>query len=187
MAHDPHKLTVAKVLWTIVPLAVLAMFIVPALVPNRCSAPRTACQSQLHQIDLSLEAHCYPPVTDYPLDLALLNSNDVSPELFVCPTSGNKPGAMSNVMEWMDYIYVAGLSSDQEYPKNLPILIEPPLHHDKAGGNALMASHATSWFPAPDLDRLIEWTYAYAESNGLRVVVSEALMKRSKGRYKSRP
>lgn len=186
MTHDPQRLTGVKVLWIVVPIAVLAIFVLPALSPPHSRA-RNPCQSNLHQIDLALSAYCFPPVSNYPLDLALLHSNDVSPRYFVCPTSGNQPGAMSNVMEWMDYIYVAGLSSDQEYPKNLPVLIEPPLHHDKSGGNALMATHATAWFSAPDLDRLIEWTYAYAQSNGLRVVVSEALMKRSKGRYKSRP
>ena len=149
--------------------------------------------NNLHQLDLALVAHCYPPVTEYPTDLAELNTNDVTPELFVCPVSHNEPGALSNTMEWTDYIYVSGLNPT--VPEGVPVLICPPMFHQTAkgkGATVLDTDHSTQWVTDTQLvDQLIE-NPLLRFSNGvpstisnLYVHVSPRIEQQSKGRYRS--
>ncbi len=148
------------------------------------------CQLHLWQgIDLALQSYGYPAYSNYPSSLSCLSSNDTCSELLLCPgvkePQRGCARALADMDAYTDYIYVAGLTPAS--PPGIPIVICPPVNHDGKGGNILDTDHSQRWVPVPEIDKLIDWTYACAESNGLRVVVSEALTKRSKGRYTSRP
>ncbi|TFH12959.1 MAG: hypothetical protein E4H02_12695 [Lentisphaerales bacterium] len=165
-------------------LGVILLMVMSAISPCSCGrsrtlAIRTACQSNLHQFDLALSAHCYPPVTNYPPDLSGLSSNDVCPELFVCPGSRNQAGALSNASEWMDYIYTRGLGPDT--PAGVPVIICP--FHEKDGGfNYLDSDRSTRWVKEPNtvvgmLEDLVQRGYEFH--------VSERVQRQFGGRIRS--
>ena len=129
-----------------------------------------------------------------PATLAGLDPGDISPSCLICPQAEASRGCpwpadevvtLRDMDKWTDYIYVSGLLRSNT--SILPIVICPPINHLGKGGNVLFTDWRRKWIPSPEIDKLIDWTYAYAESNGLRIVVSEALTKRSNGRYRSRP
>ena len=145
--------------------------------------PRWRCQSNLHQLDLALAAHCYPPVNFYPTNLNELCLNNVSPRLFVCPGSGNEPGDMTNVMEWTDYIYLAGASPATE--AGVPIAVCPPENHEDEGSCYLDSDHGVKWVPKEHFNALLVRMYGHADLNDLCVMVSKRLQKQCKGKYRS--
>jgi hypothetical protein len=169
----------------LVVIPVIALHFVVCIPAMRRVATRWQCNSTLGCIDMALSAYCYPPRDTYPSSLSLLSSNDVSPLCFVCPFTDTEPQWNHNLDEWSDRMYLAGLGPGS--PRGIPVVVCPPVNHGNRGGNVLFTDHTRRWIPSPEIDRVIERMYAYSQSNGLRVVVSEALMKRSKGRYKSRP
>ncbi|TFH12525.1 MAG: hypothetical protein E4H02_12985 [Lentisphaerales bacterium] len=168
-------------------LVVLAA-VIPTMARARHLAVRTSCQSHLHQFALALAAHCSTNGSDlYPMALTGLSSNDISPLLFICPGDRDARNAptVATAGPTASYLYIGGLGPKSR--ANVPLIICPDINHDGKGGSVLFCSHEVKWIRKREFDELIDWTYAYAESNGLRVVVSDALTKRSKGRYKSRP
>jgi len=141
---------------------------------------RSRCCEHLHYLDKALVAYCSPPATNYPSNLDML-SNDLSPDLFVCPGSGNKPGSLTNVMEWTDYIYVTGLSTST--PPGVPVLLCPPENHKGKGGSILDTDHSMRW--STNTDCII--SNIMSATSGYTVVVSKRLTEQSHGKYKSKP
>lgn len=187
-----------RVRWyVVVPVSLVILWTIAAIFPMTIARPgklaqRTNCQSNLHQLDLALEAYCYPPVTSYPARLSELSANVVEPRLLFC--SGLGPSSVSrweeagrpavtDIENSTDYIYVSGLNP--ESAGGVPLIICPPENHDNEGGNVLFMRHELRWVPSPEVDALIDWTYAYAQSNGLAILVSKGLTHRSKCRYRS--
>ena len=184
-----------QVRWWLVVLTVVIIFVaLGALMPiptarSRDLARRTQCQSNLHSLDIALQGYCYPPVESYPMDLWDLDPHDISQEAFLCPGAGSvREGtelSLSNISRYADIIYVSGLSP--KCPADIPVILCPPINHGGKGGNVLFGSHSTRWVLPEEFEAVTDRMYAYAQSNGLRVVVSEALTKRSRGRYTPRP
>jgi hypothetical protein len=102
---------------------------------------------------------------------------DIAPMLFRCPSDPN--GHIAATVKESDvttsYIYVGGLPTN--CPGDIPLIICPPKNHRNKGGNILFANHECKWIPSPEIDRLIERTYAYAKSNNLRIVTRETAAK----------
>lgn len=165
--------------------AVIAFYLSVEVPAIRRSSLRSQCNSSLGCIDLSLGSYCYPPVNNYPPSLADLSHTTVTPLTFACPWARTEPQSLDNLDAWSDRMYLAGLNPAT--PPGVPVVVCPPINHDGRGGNVLFSEHTRRWIPSPKIDAVIDHMYAYAASNGLRVVVSEALTKRSKGRYASRP
>ena len=118
----------------------------------------------------------------YPASLVEL-AGWYGPGLLTCPASGSERATAAHLATARaDYIYVAGLST--ECPMDMPIVLCPPINHGDQGGNVVCTDRSVLWVRKQEMDRLID--RLYADSN-LTIVVSEALTKRSRGRYKSRP
>jgi len=143
--------TLIELLVVIVIIAILAALLLPAIARARELARRTQCQSNLHQFDLALSGYCYPPVNRYPGHLTDLSSNDVSPELFLCPGSTNP--AAANLQEIVDsagelcsYYYMGGESPATPAGK-LIIMGKFIANHAGNGLCALNSDHSTRFFP----------------------------------------
>ena len=118
----------------------------------------------------------------YPTSLVEL-AGWYGPGLLTCPASGEERATAAPLATARaDYIYVAGLST--EHPMDMPIVLCPPINHGDKGGNVLCTDYSVLWLRKQEMDRLIDKLYA---DTNLTIVVSEALTKRSRGRYKSRP
>ena len=145
--------TLVELLVVIVIIAILAALLLPAIARARALAKRTQCQSNLHQFDLALSAHCYPPVNFYPGTLNGLSSNDVSPLLFVCPGDLNTSNA-ATVGAVADgscsYFYLPNMGPGTPSGTNL-IVDERIIHHEGQGYNVLDTDHSTRWTKADAL------------------------------------
>ncbi len=172
---------IAAAIGMVVAIAVAAPMFLGGIGRMRELCKRSCCQSNMHQFDLALQAHCYPPITNYPASLAQLSPNDVSPKLYMCPSDPEKTIAdnVANTEDHSSYIYVANLSLTA--PPDMPVILCP--NHEN-GGNVLWIDHSTQWLPDSKFDALTD--NLYADTN-LPILVSDALTKRSNGRYYSRP
>jgi hypothetical protein len=162
---------------------VVMLVVMPEIRARKKRQSWILCHSNLRLFDLALGAYCYPPVNTYPATLDDLNTNVVVPEVYFCPGGPGMPTnvTMANVGLFCDYIYVSGLSPGT--PAGQAVIICPPLNHDGKGGYVLGSDHAVRWVPSPQIDKLI--SDLYSDTN-LTIIVSPALTKRSKGRYRSR-
>ena len=140
--------TLIELLVVIVIIAILAALLLPAIARARELAKRTQCQSNLHQFDLALSGYCYPPTTHYPSHLTGLSSNDVSPELFLCPGSTNQPESSLDLIpdntDACSYYYRTGESPAT--PAGVKIMIGKQVaNHAGAGVCALDSDHSTRY------------------------------------------
>jgi hypothetical protein len=70
----------------------------------------------------------------YPSNLTALAQNYASqPKLYLCPGSGTPPGAMTNVDQWMDDIYLYWPHGEKT-PTNYPWIYERRLSHHQGRG-----------------------------------------------------
>ena len=89
---------------------------------------------------------------------------------------------LTNAMEWMDYIYVTGLSSATS--GGTPVLICPPEHHKGKGGCILDTDHSTKWYSSPAIDCII--SNILSPTSTYVAIVSKRLTEQSKGKYRSK-
>ena len=106
--EDNHKTRLSLGITGISGITILA-FICLVIPQAREAGRRTNCMSDLSAIGKSIEmwrmdhANCYPPNLQSIIDIVS------QPKLFICPASGHQAGSISNITEWTDYAYVAGL------------------------------------------------------------------------------
>ena len=177
----------------------LALFVLPmASRSARSLSIRKACQDCLQQHGFEFRDYCSPTIDHYPRDLSGL-SNITFQNLLICPDcfdkqSNTSVGSLSNCDEWATYIYVTCLTNGLPWnlPKEVPVMICPPMFHGNRGGNILWADHSVKWLPDPALvDRLIENPLCMCSNippelrSNIYVHVSKRLEKLSNGKYRS--
>jgi len=145
-----YGFTLVELLVVIVIIAILAALLLPAIAKARSLARRTQCQNNLHQFDLALSGHVYPPVRFYPANLRDLSTNDISGEMFICP------GDLMNTVP-MDFVNLGDDNCSYAYlpnkspatPAGLLIIFDEDIsYHEKGGYNALKTDHSYSWVPS---------------------------------------
>src|SRR5439155_26888709 len=94
------------------------------------------------------------PKTLAELDLARLQLEFPSTgrEILVCPGTGSKPGAINDVEEWTDYIYIG---STPVYFERAAMLISPPENHNGKSGYVLFCNGAISKLPPDEVREFI--------------------------------
>jgi hypothetical protein len=73
--------------------------------------------------------------------------------LFVCESTGSRPGTLPEIEEWTDYIYIGNM------PPVIPgaaMLISPPENHSGEAGYVLFAGCTVSRLSPSDVRRLIK-------------------------------
>lgn len=146
--------TLIELLVVIVIIAVLAALLLPAVGRARKMARRTQCQNNLHQFDLALSQHIYPPQKMYPAHLTHLNSNAVSAELFLCPgDSASIVAANIDVLIALNCSYYY-LPNQLAQAQSASILMFDKYigFHGSNGFNCLRSNHAVAWFRTNYMD-----------------------------------
>lgn len=121
--------------------------------------PHDACSTNMMQLAVWLRIAMGEGYR-YPTTLASLavctNYPNFSNTLLVCPTTGHVPGAISNVEDWTDYVYVG--NGDDGGMCDVALLISPPENHGGKFGYVLWgcgnvtqldASHVRALIKAP--------------------------------------
>lgn len=160
LSRKARAFTLIELLVVIVIIAILAALLLPAIARARALARRTQCQNNLHQFDLALQAHCYPPVTFYPTNLSMLSSNDVTPQLFVCPgdmSSAPAADVASVTAANCSYWYLPNQSPGT--PGGTKLIFDESIgFHEGAGIDILDTDHSTRWTPTNALPSTTGYT-----------------------------
>jgi hypothetical protein len=90
----------------------------------------SACRTNMVQIALAL--HTSSSGGNFPSKLSELEAS-VDPSLFVCHGTGSKPGEMSKIEDWTDFVYIGNL---MEGVLNVALVISPPENHGMRYGYA---------------------------------------------------
>jgi len=117
--------------------------LLPSLNRARETANRVKCASNMRQIGQALLLYSNENRGAYPADFGpLLLTQDITSEVFVCPSSnatpapgGNTPQAVAVLPQHCSYVYLPG--HNNAAPANVVIVYEPMTNHDGDGSNFL--------------------------------------------------
>ena len=142
----------------LVPL--LAALLLPNLGAVREKARRVNCLSNENRIWKAAATWGLDPIDafrpPFPPDFqTLVKEGGVTPEIFICPSSGRKPGPMSQVDQWSDYIMVTNRTASDG---DKVLIYEMPDCHkdDGGGGNVVYVDGRGRWLDADEYRRVTE-------------------------------
>jgi prepilin-type processing-associated H-X9-DG protein len=120
--------------------------LLPSLNRARESANRVKCASNMRQIGQAIQLYANENKGKYPPNLAtLVKTEDISPEVFTCPSENTPTPKPDEVDTKGDYIYV-GQGLDTTATPDIIVLYEKPDAHDKDGMNVLYADGHVEFF-----------------------------------------
>jgi hypothetical protein len=150
----------------LVPTAsVLAWEKAPASVPGQGKGPDepadeqsqtacVACYTNMVEIWRLLKNWTHEGGWPFPSSLAVLASRATNTALFVSPLSGRGAGALADLDDWTDFIYVA--NEDDGVDPNNALLISPPENHGGRFGLVLWNGGEIDRVSPDETRRLIE-------------------------------
>lgn len=144
--------------------AVMVAVMLPSLNRAQETAKRVKCASNLRMLGQAMLLYANENKGKYPPDLGtLLLTQDLTMEVFVCPSSGTVvPKNLKTLEEkakWVnensDYIYAAA-GLDNNAPPQRILIYEKATDHDHDGMNLLFGDGHVEFQPLPDAQHLIE-------------------------------
>jgi prepilin-type processing-associated H-X9-DG protein len=158
LASDPSSL---------VGPAVMTSILLPSLNRARETANRVKCASNQRQIGMAILLYSNENKGKYPPDLGtLIKTQDITPEVFVCPSSENdavpaqiRQADKGTQAKWVNdhsaYVYVgAGMRNDA--PADAIVLYEKSDNHDEDGMNFLYGDGHVDWQSMQTAQQLIK-------------------------------
>lgn len=133
-------------------LLILPALLLPSLLIVRDKAQRTYCAMNLRQINDASRLYAEENHEKFPDDIQQLSKYLPDPRVFICPSSGHKPGNMNAIANWSDYVLVpnrkfGGVDNVLAYSK-----LEC---YQGKGGNIAFMDNTIRWCPREEYNRLI--------------------------------
>ncbi|HEV2295217.1 MAG TPA: hypothetical protein VGR35_15295 [Tepidisphaeraceae bacterium] len=144
--------------------AMMISILLPSLNRARETANRVKCASNLRQIGLAMLLHSNENKGKYPDALGELLKQDLTIDVFVCPSSNNevppevKAGGLEAQMAWVNehssYVYAGAGKTNQEPAENV-VAYEHMHNHDHDGINLLFGDGHVEFFQRDGALRLL--------------------------------
>jgi prepilin-type processing-associated H-X9-DG protein len=146
--------------------ALMASILLPSLNRARETANRVKCASNERLIGIAILVYSNENKGKYPPDVgALLLTQNITPEVFTCPSSDNalSPGLRAKKLDeqaaWVNdnssYVYV-GAGMTNAAGANAVVLYEKADNHENDGMNILFGDGHVEWLQMPQARRMIE-------------------------------
>ena len=134
-------------------ICVMILLLLPAVAAARGEARKTVCRSNLRQIGLAAAMYMSDNRSG-PQDFQVLVKNGYvnGGDVFVCPSTGHKPGELTGVDSWTDYALVA--NHKESDPPDAVMAFTKPECYPGGGGNVLFLDGSVKWCPREDYSRL---------------------------------
>ena len=137
---------------------------------GRERANRVKCASNLRQIGQAVLLYAHANSGHYPDSLArVLLSEDVSSEMFICPSSNSERAPGTTPQEQArhlhpgrghcDYVYF-GRGLRDPVPATYPVACEPLINHNAHGMNILFGDGHVEWFDPATAARILHPSHA---------------------------
>jgi hypothetical protein len=134
----------------------------------RESTPATSCTNNLHLIDVACVLYRMDRQL-YPTNLLSLTPYITNRMVFICPSSGEKPGPIKDVDSWSDYVLVTNMSHSfpfgGEDPGHVLAYCKPENHKKEGGVNVLFVGDDIRWVPTMDFGALSCDVVAHSRCN----------------------
>lgn len=123
----------------------LLLIIIGGVIPMpppraREKARQAHCMSNLRQIAMATKAYQVDHSNGWPQSFLDLTNFARNPKVFRCISTGQKPGALTNVQEWTDYVFCS------PPVENGVLAYCVPEHHKDQGGNIVFADGSVQFF-----------------------------------------
>ncbi len=143
---------VAGYLGIILHLVILPALLLPAVSAARDKARQVQCISNLRQISLAATMYSMDNQGRFPPDLQSLTQYAAEPQLFVCPATRHRPGALDQVDQWADYILVPNRKATDS--GDTVLAFSKPDCYPGRGGTIVFVDGHVRWSPLAEYQQL---------------------------------
>lgn len=146
---------------------VVAALVLSALSRSKYSLNRVKCAANMRALGQAIMMYANNNQGQLPDSLATLcESQDISPAVFVCPASDDRPadGATTQAVRdqfaaqgYVSYLYLgSGLTRTAFDDERLVLMCEPLANHGNEGMNVLLGTDTVRWVPANAARRILD-------------------------------
>jgi len=143
-----------KLIVIVAGLGIAAYFILPTI-PGHKHPPYIRDMNNLKQIYMASVLYAINHGGQFPPNLEALSATDLdNPSVFVRWQNRQSAGALTNVTEWTDYVYLPGLSESS--PHDAIVAFLPPgvyTWQDETGAAVVFADGSMQWLSVEEFTR----------------------------------
>lgn len=130
---------------------------------SREKPSRASCMSNLSQIGRACVMYSMDHNDALPTSFSQLQTAEAPPKVFVCPLSKHKPGNLSEVDQWTDYVLVTNQTAAS--PAETIVAYCKPENHKGNGCNILLNDGSVIWSKTEDFSNLTVNVKAHSRIN----------------------
>lgn len=133
-------------------LALAAFILLPAIVCHPPRDRRSQCMNNLSQIGKACMMYSMDHNEAFPHSFSQITNFLPNPKVFVCSSSGHKPGPLHLVDQWTDYVLVTNVSAASR--SDHVVAYGRPENHDGKGCHVLFVDGSVIWVSPKDFTNL---------------------------------
>jgi prepilin-type processing-associated H-X9-DG protein len=136
------NISISSAISVLAVVVILFFIVAPNLHWTHSNAKRTHCMCNLMQIGKMVKLYSEEHSGACPASLQDLTNFCTNPRLYICMSSGHKPGSITNISDWTDYTFIPNSGT------NMVLAFCPPKNHGGKGGNIMFVDGSVCWYSA---------------------------------------